>query len=198
MTAPCGGRARVIALSLWPCRLGSCLPCVSCCLSSALDESAPVLWLWGSLRRWSCGHPVPSLGWPRLPIFRLQLHLWASQPAPDRCPSPSAQRSGECSLLPPVRKLPAHGLQRLDPEDSGPHGGPAALHAPWASGEGIRCRLEAHVGLEFTRGGPSLGAHWGRFLWSPHSLGSGARCRNRFAPHRTSDLWQKYWAWYRS
>lgn len=67
---------------------------------------------------------------------------------PDRCPFPSAQRSGERTLLPPIRKLPAHSLQRLDPEDPGPHGGPAALYSPRASGEAIGLALSGVEGGE--------------------------------------------------
>lgn len=89
------------------------------------------------------------------------LASWASQPAPDRRPFPSAQRSGERPLLPPVGELPGHGLQRLNPEDPGPHGGPAALHTPRPSGEGISLGGVAWSGVEVPpQGDPSLGT-WG-------------------------------------
>lgn len=110
----------------------------------------------------SCHSPGKSRGLPAslamaAPIARLRPPLCRGLPEPpDWCPPLSAQCRGDCPLLPPIGKLPGHSLQRLDPEDPGPPGGPAALHAPRASGEGVawhcmartgqRCRLEAVQG----------------------------------------------------
>ena len=165
-------------------------PCTSSCLSSALCPEDLLLPLDGTA---VLGNPCgglrsPPEQWrPRWLLLRMQQCPRASQPVPDRCPFPSAQCGGERPLLPPVGKLPGHSLQRLHPEDPGPHGGPAAVHAPWAPGEGVGLhgvegQVRAPVG--WVPGPPSLRACGGRSCGSSLPGLWGERCRDRSAPAR--------------
>lgn len=147
----------------WPCPTCSHLPCVSRGLPSGWVSSCPLLVLpsWkvlGRLLTAARGAGCPGLA-PCKPWSCCLLASQASWPAPDCCPSPSAQRGSERPLLPPVGELPGHSLQRLNPEDPGPHGGPAALHTPWPSGEGVSLGGVAWRGVKVPpQSDPSLDA----------------------------------------
>lgn len=65
-------------------------------------------------------------------------------------------------------------------------------------GVGGRHGLEACAGLGSSEVALPLEPTGEWFLWCPHSLGNGVRCKNRFATHKTCDLWQKCWAWHYS
>lgn len=165
----------VLCSTWWLRRSGSVSGRAPCTLLPAL---CPLPSAWTSLlslgRATPLGHPVgpPTSLVTAAPIARLRPPLCRGLPGPpDRCPPLSAQCRSDCPLLPPVGEPPGHSLQRLDPEDPGPPGGPAALHAPRASGEGVAWHL------------PWTPRGW--CLWLPHGLGRGVRCRDGLAPHKT-------------